>query len=744
MTDASTFGLILNSPGADNENFATKTSAATFGLTLPTKLKSKPSYGQLDVTPTVINPVVNFLDSPFRSLAGDIYGVTKPIAQGRPVTRDEYEKNKQQLMKATELHESHAGKLISSGLSFPGRLIGSGLSAASNAIIGPEATKTIAPFAGAAADVAAVALPVAKVAKTGFTAITPKTPEMLGKSVDATKQAKLENQGAQDISGSFARGLYTGGPSAADAIEQMQAARREGQPMALADVKNPELQALLGTIYRQGGPARARIKDFLEGRNQAEGERVREAIGKYVSTASALETFDNLKATRSANARPAFEKALAGGSIAPLQHQLSQAFAVASKQESEAIAALNQARQAQLTPLGRQQTNFNVYSSSAANRQTRESKVAVAEAMQAVENARREKSQIHETLVKAQADGSANAPGAVWSPHIQRMLDTRDVKKGIGRGIHIEENKAAAANKPLNTREYAIVGTDINGDPIVATVPNMKLLAVAKEGLDAIIEGEVNKETGMLSKYGHSVSELKRSFVNAVTEINPAYREATNIWAGDTANITAFLRGQNVLETGKSAAFPTVESLRAAVATWSPSEVESATVGLMDDLLRRVEGTIDSAGEARKIVNSSGARERLSILLGPNAGKFLEFLERERQMRDLSSIRTGAQTAERRSDDSRFAVGAELAHAAHQIITGRIPAGVMSVYRAVRKKTNKPNYELNDEIAKKLIDPRLLPKETGPIVPITPKSRKPIGPLGVLGATSTLDQAAQQ
>ena len=77
---------------------------------------------------------------------------------------------------------------------------------------------------------------------------------------------------------------------------------------------------------------------------------------------------------------------------------------------------------------------------------------------------------------QAQSDASSNAPGAVWSPRIQNILELPIARSGLKKGIELARNDSAATGAPFNLREYAITGFDEAGQPIVGTVPNMRML----------------------------------------------------------------------------------------------------------------------------------------------------------------------------------------------------------------------------------------------------------------------------
>lgn len=628
MTDASTFGLKPPSTGAQ-----------TFGLTAPTQKKAPPENFIPDPMTNVVNPALNFMLAPARGVEADIYALGKPlVTEGHFPSRQEYEKERSAEMGRTELPESGFGKTASTIASLPGQALGS--------LIEAGLPKGAEPFVGAALDVAGAAAPF----------VGPKIPlARSGAPTEEIRAAKTENRARKDISKAFKKGLRKGGPGAEEAAEELSAARQEGQLFTLSDIANPELRAALGHVYRQGGEARSIIKDFMEGRNVAQGARERGLLKKYISDESASATAEEVLNRRSQAASPLFEEAAQGGSMAPLTHQFEEAYRQASAGEAQAIQQFRAAQTVKTTAeVKKTQTGGVVYSESAARRGGREADAALAQAQDALNAARQQKAQIHELLQRAQADGTANAPGAVWSPRLQQFLDDPDFKRGLARGFAIERRKAVGEGRPLNTREYAIIGTDINGDPITGTVPNMKLLMVAKEGLDKAVEDNTNQVTGRLTKEGHSYEVMRQGLVEELDRLNPLYKEARDTWSGETASFEAINHGKHVLDDKW---FSEPRELQKYISGLTPADKQLARIGFASDLIEKSKRAAGDTATARKLL-SDLARERVPMLFDnlEEANKFIDAIERERQMRATSGeVYKGSQTAERTGDDIRLA-----------------------------------------------------------------------------------------
>lgn len=543
----------------------------------------------------------------------------------------------------------------------------------------------------------------------------------------AKAQDVLGQKAAKTLSKTFQRGLASGGPTASDAIEKMTAARAEKQPLVLADLENPEVKSLLGTIYRQGGSARALLQNFFETRNAQQLNRVKGLIGTYLADGSVKDTAAQLIVDRAEHARPLWSEAMAGGSIAPLEHQFQTYFEGAYSVERAAADEVASAERTLTQAAARQSQAGNVYSASGANTAQQQAESALVAAKAKLAAVQTEKEAIRQRLQQAQADGSANAPGAVWSPRLQQFLDQPEVKRGIQRGYGIERRKAVGEGTPFNPSEYAITGFDSSGAPIVGKVPNMRLLAVAKEGLDAIIESPAMKNplTGKPTKAGLSYIALRDGLVKELDRLNPAYKTARDVWSGDTASIRALQEGRHAFDAN----WYTPEEIRAHVSSLSDNDRQFFIMGVADKLKDRLARTVD-AGDKGRIINNEDTRQRIRPLFSSDeeANRFIDSVERERVMKSTpQKLYGGSQTGERLADDKRLDAALSTGQAVFKLLTGNPIDAARALWRVRNAMAAGPNLPLNETIAKMATDPNIsLRSGTGiPIVPYLPEPRLP-------------------
>jgi hypothetical protein len=506
----------------------------------------------------------------------------------------------------------------------------------------------------------------------------------------------------QDIKG--------GGPTTQDMLDVLNAARHTDKPITLADVGGENLQALIGRIQRSPGESRQLITKFLNDRDLEAGLRLDKDVSDAFGSGSAHDTMKALGEARSQAAKPLFEEAYQGGSIAPLEHQFSRAFKEAGAAEKVIQRDLQSARNRVTAAAARQnQAGDNVYAVSGANQDMRAAQAEVKALEAKLQQAQQAKQSILDVLRQAQEDATSHAPGAIWSPRIQEFLNNPRIQQGIKRGLRIERDNALAEGREMKPSEYSIVGTDAEGEPIVGKVPTMRLLAVAKEGLDRMLEesGFTNPETGQLNKEGIAIDKMRRSFLEELDKLNPKYKSAREAWSGPTQSRLALRQG---VEFNKM----TPEQLRDIVKDMNPNDLEFFRLGAAATLRKWVAETGAQGDEARKIAGNQYMRNKLRQFFPSDDAynKFVDSVGLESVMfRTNRRLTGGSDTARRVTEDTTDMDPSSLAHGARTlfaVLNHHYGLAARDLTRLGqrwqdRKIANDP--ELNAAIARMAMDP---------------------------------------
>jgi hypothetical protein len=353
------------------------------------------------------------------------------------------------------------------------------------------------------------------------------------------------------------RAVGESGRSVDDLAAQLRGAEVSGQgEFALADAMGNPGQRLLSTVSRAPGEGRTKSVEFLNNRQAGQADRVGNFLDEALGADNTARQEAAARMAKANAAGPLYKSAFEGGSIAPLEHQFRSAHTEAVSATSQAEKQLASARQAQLLAKAKlSKAGENVYGVNSANSAGSDADAVVMAAEKQLAEAKRGESDILDRLRQAQEDGSANAPGAVWTPRVQQFLNDPIIQEGIRKGLTVQRLEALAKGERFNPTEFAITGADEAGNPIVGKVPNMRLLDAAKRGLDHILEGYRDPMTGRvnLDQYGRAVDHVRRSFLGELDGLNATYKSARAAYADPASQAEAIGLGQRAASRGRAA-----------------------------------------------------------------------------------------------------------------------------------------------------------------------------------------------
>ena len=536
---------------------------------------------------------------------------------------------------------------------------------------------------------------------------------------EAARAIRFKDKASDIIAKKFHEDAAGGGVSAQDAIDLVDQARKRGKPAVLADKATPggNVDALTGTSVRGTGPAKARINTELANRDKGAGPRIDADLKGQLGDASALDARDILYETRSKGAKPLFDDAMRGGSIAPLGGQIQAHVAETTAQVQEAsnkvTGAMNRVKR--LVEKSGGASDFYVGRDAQARAPANDAKLGeeIKAAQAELDAAHRELDQAHaanksarDMWTKVQADKSAGVPGAIWSPRLQQFMDDPVVKNGLSDALLQEKRRAIARNEPFVDSDYAIKGYDKDGKPIIGQVPTMKLLAVGKEHLDGFVAAHRDSITGRLDKEGEAAAEFRDAYVKELDKLNPKYAEARNYWSGKSSSLDA-------IEWGKKLYGMDIDAVSRDWARMSENEREFAKVGLSSMIRQRVKDVGFAGNEALTVIKSQGVKERLMPLFKSEAefNKFAASIEDEADMFRTKARNVGGSPTAGRVADDKLANASAAVHGAAAVghaATGNALASVAhSVIAAARKLGGRGGPELNDAVAKILFDPNI-------------------------------------
>lgn len=365
-------------------------------------------------------------------------------------------------------------------------------------------------------------------------------------------------------------------------------------------------------------------------------DRVNGAFDQYLSS-TPYYTADKDFVQQMKGAAPAYEKAFAGGSTAPLEDQFGQHFAELSKQDKLADQQINAANnkmtqaQAQLSRAG-----SNVYGVNSGNDAVRSAQADMDAATRSKQDIASQKQDALTRLQNAQQDRANGVRGGIWNSTVAQALQQPEIQAGIQKGLQLERLDAFSEGRPFNPKEYAVTGYDVNGNPIIGSVPNMRLLDAGKRGLDAMIQAE-EKPTGGYTSLGRSLIKANKTYVSALDDANPDYAIARKTYGSPAAQRQALQQGRDFTNMD-----PEEISQFMSDPKTSDAEKRAFAIGVR----RNLADTMDqNSSDTRALTNlwKNSYQKRLAAM-SPDTDAFNQFAQKmndERQMTKVNQIHTG-------------------------------------------------------------------------------------------------------
>ena len=293
----------------------------------------------------------------------------------------------------------------------------------------------------------------------------------------------------------------------------------------------------------------------------------------------------------------------------------------------------------------------------------------------------------------------------VWSPRLEQFLQDPVLKSGLQRGYEIERLQALAEGRSITASQMG-VDIDTEGNVTLLSRPNMRLLDMGKQGLDALIADERNPLTGRLSARGVALDNMRRAYVSTIDDLDHtgAYKKARSLWAGYSQSLDSMRLGRNVFKLSP-------EENAAEVAKMSPANREFYRMGVADLLKERLSKAGLSSDEAKALVKNPWMRDQLkpAFKTGEDFNSFVDAVTTESKMfKTRSDVLGGSQTAARMAedttDDSIATTGGKIVE---KLLHGHPFLAAKTAWHAWQDLGLKPNPEMNEKVAQILFSTTL-------------------------------------
>jgi len=333
----------------------------------------------------------------------------------------------------------------------------------------------------------------------------------------------------------------------------------------------------------------------------------------------------------------------------------------------------------------------------------------------------------------------------IWSPRLQNFIDDPDFKQGLNRGWHLERLRALAEGRKITATELG-VDVDMEGNIVMKEVPNMRLLDMAKRGVDAMIADERDAITGRLSARGVALDNARRAFIKEIedTDKSGVYKRARAAWEGPSASRDAVTLGRSVFQTNPEAMAAEIDKL-------SPANREFGRIGVADIMKERLAKTGLHGDEAKAIIRNPWMRDQLKpwFRSTEDFDKFVDAVTTETKMFETGAKLVGnSATGERLAEDvagEGVEQALQGAHVVGQLASGHPLRAALNAWRLYRDLGLKPDPKFNEKVAQILfatnISPELEAKLSGkvPLDTVNPLERagQRASAAGVTGGTMT-------
>jgi hypothetical protein len=219
---------------------------------------------------------------------------------------------------------------------------------------------------------------------------------------------------------------------------------------------------------------------------------------------------------------------------------------------------------------------------------------------------------------------------------------------------------------------------DLNEWEKVGVMPDMRAWDHMKQGVDRLIDKQIDPITGRVSKEGSDLLAMKHELLKELDDINPIYAAARQTFAGDEAIQSAMRNGERFLS---------MKTREVATLTdkYTRSEREAFLTGAVEAMREKIGRARSGEIGSFKFLESENAMEKLRYLMPPGreGTRALALLNRnlrkERVMRETqTALLQGSQTGPREAAAAMLGSQASMPTAA-EVMASPVRAGTQGV-----------------------------------------------------------------
>lgn len=197
---------------------------------------------------------------------------------------------------------------------------------------------------------------------------------------------------------------------------------------------------------------------------------------------------------------------------------------------------------------------------------------------------------------------------------------------------------AKAEGRPFG--QHLIASIDEAADTVAfKRMPSLREWHYIQRGLRSSADSAYRSGAG---EVGTAYKQLHREVLEAMDSANPAYQEARR-------GAAAFFGAEDALDAGRKFVFQNrnIRHASRAFGKMKPAEKEAFKVGFAGELLEKIGQTSDRRNVINQIFATPNARDKISLVMGPNAARELEAFAKVETAADMMRGALGNSTTAR-------------------------------------------------------------------------------------------------
>jgi hypothetical protein len=179
---------------------------------------------------------------------------------------------------------------------------------------------------------------------------------------------------------------------------------------------------------------------------------------------------------------------------------------------------------------------------------------------------------------------------------LKALSDRPSIKSAMNKAMKLAKDEGIDLQKSFIIKKGKVVGIREN--------PDMQTWDYIKRGLDDVVAKHTDDFGRITNNQGRVVNNLKNELLDELDNINPHYKQARSVYAGDAKN-------KGALEQGRKFLREDAELSAKRLSNMAQSEKENFRAGAMRAIKDKIDSAPDSADAYKRIFGNKATRDKL-------------------------------------------------------------------------------------------------------------------------------------